>query len=77
MVPIQWMPTTTGNYGSMMVLDTSYLALRKLWGETFEELANLNGSQRGMISASEVLIDKTDKDGSSSQQGGVFGITIP
>jgi hypothetical protein len=60
-----------------MVLDTSVLARRVLWGDTYEELANLNTSQRGVISAAEVLIDKSDSNGTNSLQGGVWGITIP
>lgn len=77
LIPIQFMPTTTGSYGSIMALDTSYLARRVLWGDTYEELANLNTTQRGAITASEVLIDKSDSNATNSQQGGVIGITIP
>jgi hypothetical protein len=77
LVPITFMPTSTGNNGSIMVLDTSVLARRVLWGDTYEELANLNTSQRGVISAAEVLIDKSDSNGTNSLQGGVWGITIP
>jgi len=77
LVPITFMPTTTGNYGSIQVLDTSVIARRVLWGDTYEELGNLNTSQRGCINASEVLIDKSDSNGTNSFQGGVFGITIP
>jgi hypothetical protein len=76
LVPITFMPTTTGNYGSIMALDTSVIARRVLWGDTYEELGNLNTSQRGCINASEVLIDKSDSNGTNSFQGGVFGITI-
>ncbi|GEM_PF-2466261 len=76
MVPIQFMPTTTGSYGSIMVLDTSFLARRVLWGDTYEELGNLNTSTRGVISFSETLIDKSDSNATNSLQGGVFGITV-
>lgn len=77
LIPINFMPATTGNYGSILMLDTSFIARRVLWSETYEELANLNTSQRGVISASEVLIDKSDSNATNSLQGGVIGITIP
>lgn len=77
LVPITFQPTTTGSYGSILVLDTAMIARRVLWGDTYEELANLNTSQRGVISASEVLIDKSDSNATNSLQGGVLGITIP
>jgi hypothetical protein len=76
-VPITFMPTTTGSYGSLMVLETGTIVRRVLWGDTFEELGNLNTSQRGVISAAEVLIDKTDATATGSLQGLVSGITIP
>ena len=77
LIPINFMPATTGNYGSILLMDTSFLARRVLWSETYEELANLNTSQRGVISASEVLIDKSDSNGTNSLQGGVISITVP
>jgi hypothetical protein len=76
MIPVPFLPTTTGTNGSAFMLDTEYIALRKLWGDTYEELANWNTSKRGVITAAEVLIDKTDTTGTASLQGGVFGITI-
>ncbi len=76
MVPCPYLPTTTGPNGSIFLLDTTHLARRILWAETMEELANINTSKRAVISAAEVIIDKTDVDGESSLQGGVFGITI-
>lgn len=76
MVPCPFLPTTTGQNGAIFLLDTTKLARRVLWGETMEELANLNTSKRAVITAAEVLIDKSDVDGQSSLQGGVFGISI-
>lgn len=76
MVPCPFLPTTTGQNGAIFLLDTTMLARRVLWAETVEELANINTSKRAVITAAEVLIDKTDVDGASSLQGGVFGITI-
>jgi hypothetical protein len=76
LVPHAFMPQTTGANGSIMLLDTRLLARRVLWQDTYEELANINTSEKFVISASETLIDKSDIDGSSSLQGGVFGITI-
>jgi len=40
----------------------------------YQDLANLNTSDKFVISAAEVLIDKSDKDGSSSLHGGVFNL---
>ena len=77
LIPIQFMPTTTGNYGSIIPLNSSVWARRVLWGDTYEELGNLNTSTRGVISFSETLIDKSDSNGTNSLQGGVFGITVP
>jgi hypothetical protein len=76
MIPCPFMPTTTGQNGAIFLLDTTKLARRVLWGETMEELANINTSKRAVVNAAEVLIDKSDVDGTSSLQGGVFGITI-
>ncbi len=76
MVPCPFLPTTPGNNGSIFLLDTTTLARRVLWAETMEELANMNTSKRAVVNAAEVLIDKSDVDGQSSLQGGVFGIKI-
>lgn len=65
----------TGNVGSIFLIDTRMISRRVLWQDTYEELANINTSDKFVISASECLIDKSDIDGSSSLQGGVFGIT--
>ena len=77
LVPIQFMPTTTGNYGSIIPLNSAMIARRVLWGDTYEELGNLNTSYRGVISFSETMIDKSDSNGTNSLQGGVLGITLP
>jgi hypothetical protein len=71
-----FMPTTTGATGSMFLLDTAYLKRRVLWPEMYQELAQVNTSKKYVIDAAEVIIDKTDVNGSSSLQGGVFGITL-
>ena len=67
---------TGGDYGAIFLIDTSLIARRTLWADTYEELANLNTSDKFVISASETLIDKSDVDGTSSLHGGLFGITI-
>lgn len=64
-----------GNVGNIFLLDTRLLARRVLWQDTYEELANINTTDKFVISASETLIDKSDIDGSSSLHGGVLGIT--
>jgi hypothetical protein len=66
----------TGAYGGIFLIDTRLLARRTLWADTYEELANINTSDKFVISAAETLIDKSDVDGSSSLHGGLFGITI-
>jgi hypothetical protein len=76
LIPHPFMPQTTGANGNIMLLDTRLLARRVLWQDTYEELANLNTSEKFVISASETFIDKSDVDGTSSLHGGVFGITI-
>jgi hypothetical protein len=59
-----------------MLLDTRLWARRVLWQDTYEELANINTSDKFVISAAETLIDKSDVDATSSLHGGVYGITI-
>jgi hypothetical protein len=76
MVPIPFLPSSAGKNGMIFLMDTNFLARRTLWAETYEELANENTSKRAVITAAECIIDKTDTDGKSSLQGGVFGITI-
>lgn len=77
LVPHMFLNQTTGAYGSLFLLDTQMFARRVLWQDTYEELANINTSDKFVISAAEVLIDKSDKNGTGSLHGGLFGITIP
>jgi len=76
LVPHPFMPMTTGAYGNIFLLDTRLITRRVLWQDTYEELANINTSDKFVISASETLIDKSDIDGTSSLHGGLMGITI-
>lgn len=76
LIPSYFLPATAGANGSMFLLDTQYLKRRVLYPEMFQELAQINTSKKFVVDAAEVLIDKSDVDGSSSLQGGVFGITI-
>jgi hypothetical protein len=76
LVPHAFLSMTAGNNGSIFLIDTRLMARRVLWQDTYEELANINTSDKFVISAAETLIEKSDVDGSSSLQGGVFGITI-
>jgi hypothetical protein len=76
LVPHAFMPMTTGAYGNIFMMDTRLFSRRVLWQDTYEELANINTSDKFVISAAETLIDKSDIDGSSSLHGGVMGITI-
>jgi hypothetical protein len=59
-----------------MLLDRNLLARRTLWADTYEELANINTSEKFVISAAETLIDKSDVSGTQSLHGGLFSITI-
>lgn len=68
--------TSGGAYGNIFLLDTQMFARRVLWQDTYEELANINTSDKFVISAAEVLIDKSDKNGTGSLHGGLMGITI-
>lgn len=76
LVPHPFLRMDTGAYGSIFLIDTRLFARRTLWPDTYEELANLNTSDKFVISASETLIDRSDIDGTSSLHGGLFGITI-
>jgi hypothetical protein len=73
MMPHIFMPTSTGNRAIMMI-DTRMLARRVLWQDMNTQLAQINLSQKGVISAAETLIDKSDVSGALSLQGGVFAI---
>ena len=74
MIPHPFMPTTSGSR-AIMLLDSRLLARRSLWQDMNTQLAQINLSQKGVISAAETLIDKSDVDAASSLQGGVFAIT--
>ena len=73
MMPHIFMPTSTGNRAIMMI-DTRMLARRVLWQDMNTQLAQINLSQKGVISAAETMIDKSDVSGALSLQGGVFAI---
>lgn len=73
LIATEFLPQTAAA-GSIMMIDTAMLARRVLWQDMYEDLAKINLSQMGVISASETFIDKTDVDGSTSYQGGVFAI---
>ena len=73
MMPHIFMPTTTGSRAIIMI-DTRMLARRVLWQDMNTQLAQINLSQKGVISAAETLIDKSDVSGALSLQGGVFAI---
>lgn len=76
LVPHTFLPMTTGAYGCIFLLDTRLIERRVLWQDTYEELANINTSDKFVISAAETLIERSDIDGTSSLQGGLFGITV-
>jgi hypothetical protein len=67
-----------GDYGCIMLQDTRLLARRTLWQDTYENLANINTSDKFVISSAETLIDKSglSDENLDSLQGGLFGITI-
>ena len=78
MIPHPFLPqsSSTASVGCIMLLDTRLLARRTLWQDMNTQLAQINLSQKGVISAAETLVDKSDVDASSSLQGGVFGIAV-
>ena len=75
-MPHRFLPMSTGTNGTIMLLDRNLLARRTLWADTYEELANINTSEKFVISAAETLIDKSDVSGTQSLHGGLFSITI-
>ena len=79
MIPHPFLPVaTTGSaVGCIMLLDSRLLARRILWQDMNTQLAQINLSQKGVISAAETMVDKSDVDAASSLQGGVFGIALP
>ena len=79
MIPHPFLPVaTTGSaVGCIMLLDSRLLARRLLWQDMNTQLAQINLSQKGVISAAETMVDKSDVDAASSLQGGVFAIAAP
>jgi len=75
LVPHAFLPMATGAYGNIFLIDTRLMSRRTLWQDTYEELANINTSDKFVISAAETLIDKTAITANDSLHGGVFGIT--
>ena len=73
MIPHPFLPTATGSR-CIMLLDTRLMARRTLWQDMNTQLAQINLSQKGVISAAETLVDKSDVNAASSLQGGVFAI---
>ncbi len=76
LVPHPFLRMSSGAYGSLFLIDTRLFARRVLWQDTYEELANINTSDKFVISAAETLIDKSDVDGTSSLHGGLFAHSI-
>ena len=79
MIPHPFLPvaTTGSSTGCIILLDSRLLARRILWQDMNTQLAQINLSQKGVISAAETLVDKSDVDAASSLQGGVFAIAAP
>ena len=79
MIPHPFLPVSTSGspVGCIMLLDSRLLARRILWQDMNTQLAQINLSQKGVISAAETMVDKSDVDAASSLQGGVFGIALP
>ena len=79
MIPHPFLPvsTSTSSTGCIILLDSRLLARRILWQDMNTQLAQINLSQKGVISAAETLVDKSDVDAASSLQGGVFAIAAP
>lgn len=75
-VPHELLSMTTGTNGAIYLVDTKMFARRTLWADTYEELANINTSEKFVISAAETLIDKSAVSSTQSLHGGLFGTTI-
>lgn len=75
LVPHAFLPMATGAYGNIFLIDTRLMSRRILWQDTYEDLANINTSDKFVISGAETLIDKTAITANDSLHGGVFGIT--
>jgi len=77
MIPHPFLPQSASGQtgvGCIMLLDSRLMARRILWQDMNTQLAQINLSQKGVISAAETMIDKSDVDAASSLQGGVFAI---
>ena len=73
-IPTEFLPMDSGK-GALFMLDTRLLARRVLWQDMYMDLAQVNTSEKFVISAAETLIDKTNNsDLDSSLMGGVFSI---
>ena len=79
MIPHPFLPVATSgsSVGAIILLDSRLLARRILWQDMNTQLAQINLSQKGVISAAETMVDKSDVDAASSLQGGVFAIAAP
>lgn len=73
LIATEFLPQAAGS-GAIFMVDTAMCTRRSQWQDMYEDLAKINLSQKGVISAAETFIDKSDVDGISSLQGGVFGI---
>ena len=76
LVPHPFMSMVAGTNGAIMLADTRLLARRTLWQDTYEQLANINTSDKFVISSAETLIDKSGVSDADSLHGGLFNITI-
>jgi len=76
LVPHPFLSMMSGDYGSIQLVDTRLLARRTLWQDTYEQLANINTSDKFVISSAETLIDKSGVTEFDSLHGGLYGITI-
>ena len=78
LVPHPFLPMASGS-GCIMLMDTRLTARRILWGDTYDELAKVDLSQKFVINAAETLIDKSDRGNANhlpaySLFGGLFNL---
>lgn len=78
LVPHPFLPMASGS-GCIMLMDTRLIARRILWGDTYDELAKVDLSQKFVINAAETLIDKSDRGNANhlpaySLFGGLFNL---
>lgn len=76
LVPHPFLSMVAGTNGCIMLTDTRLLSRRVLWQDTYEQLANINTSDKFVISSAETVIDKSAVSENDSLQGGLFDITI-